>query len=190
MPTVDATKYRNRDNDPRGPYFLVVITAPLLRPALIFDWRGFVPPDGRSWRYTADRLDELDRNGAIHFPRSGLPRLKRYQVDITPTQPVERSTLSPVEFIVREAMRTLAGEIARNPDSLNQIEWRDLERVLREVFEELGFDTELTRPGKDGGFDLKLTCVEDQITSTFLVEVKHWVVGAKKAGLPRNIRPF
>jgi hypothetical protein len=59
------------------------------------------------------------------------------------------------EQIIRHAMRDLALAIAKQPDRLKDIEWRDLERVLREAFEGLGFDTELTRSGKDGGFDLE-----------------------------------
>lgn len=42
--------------------------------------------------------------------------------------------------------------------------------MLREVFEGLGFETELTRSTKDGGFDLRLTTNG----ATYLVEVKHW----------------
>lgn len=76
--------------------------------------------------------------------------------------------------IIREAMRELASEIARNPESLYRQEWRDLERILREVFERIGFDTKLTRPGKDGGFDLELSTSDAGGHKTYLVEVKHW----------------
>lgn len=76
--------------------------------------------------------------------------------------------------IIRAAMRQLAKEIALNPLELATTEWRDLERVLREVFEGIGFDTRLTRPGKDGGFDLELVAPTAEGRKTYLVEVKHW----------------
>jgi hypothetical protein len=76
--------------------------------------------------------------------------------------------------IIRAAMREIATRLAEHPDELQRMEWRDLERVLREVFEGIGFDTTLTRSGKDGGFDLELRSTSDGIQSVYLVEVKHW----------------
>ncbi|MDC9837135.1 restriction endonuclease [Rhizobium binxianense] len=38
----------------------------------------------------------------------------------------------------------------------------------------MGFITHLTRPGKDGGFDLELSTRDADGRKTFLVEVKHW----------------
>ena len=184
MAQPNDARYRNPDNDPRGPYVLVDITSPLPRANLTYEWHGFAPPEGRSWRFSAERLSELESLGAIHFPSKGRPRLKRYLADVSSEPEENPSGLSRIEFIVREAMRGLAGEISRNPSCLNAVEWRDLERILREVFERLGFDTQLTRPGKDGGFDLRLTCVENGTRLTFLVEVKHWIVHSKKPGRP------
>jgi len=83
-------------------------------------------------------------------------------------------TQQRVAFIIRQAMQALAVEIARNPASLYHQEWRDLERILREVFERIGFDTRLTRPGKDGGFDLELSTGDPDARKAYLVEVKHW----------------
>jgi predicted Mrr-cat superfamily restriction endonuclease len=76
--------------------------------------------------------------------------------------------------IVRRAMQELACLIAERPEVLSKIEWRELEKVLRETFEGIGFDTRLTRPGKDGGFDLELSSTEFGQKQTYLVEVKHW----------------
>lgn len=78
------------------------------------------------------------------------------------------------EVIIRGAMKALAKLIAEHPEQLAMLEWRDLERVLREVFEGLGFDTQLTRSGKDGGFDLELATLKDGAKAVYLVEVKHW----------------
>ena len=81
-------------------------------------------------------------------------------------------------------MRAIAIAVAENPVCLRDVEWRDLERVLREVFEGVGFETQLTRSGKDGGFDLRLQCEEAGGTKVFLVEVKHWAGSGKKPGRP------
>ncbi len=71
-------------------------------------------------------------------------------------------------------MRAVAERLAQNPDEIRTLEWRDLERVLREVFEGMSFDTTLTRSGKDGGFDLSLEAEEQGEKQLYLVEVKHW----------------
>ena len=72
--------------------------------------------------------------------------------------------------IVRKVMRELARRLAIHPEELSQVEWRDLERLLSEVFHALGFDAKLTRSAKDGGYDIILGA-EGQ---TYFVEVKHW----------------
>ena len=41
-------------------------------------WRGLAPPAGRHWRYTPDKLDELDEAGSIHWSKNGNPRKIRY----------------------------------------------------------------------------------------------------------------
>jgi len=77
--------------------------------------------------------------------------------------------------IIRSAMREVAKRLAHRPEELATIEWRDLERILRETFAGIGFDTKLTRSTKDGGFDLELTIDEDGHRKVYLVEVKHWM---------------
>lgn len=41
-------------------------------------WRGKLPPLGKHWQYTPSKLDELDREGDIHWSRNGNPRRKVY----------------------------------------------------------------------------------------------------------------
>lgn len=184
MKNLNTERYRNPDDDPRGPYVLSDITSPFTRPSLIYVFHGHLPPEERSWRYTVERLEQMVAEGRVVFPASGRPRLKRYlseavqQVESIPEAP----QVPPLEVIIRTAMKAVAAEIARNPSALQEVEWRDLERALREVFEGLGFDTKLTRSGKDGGFDLELKCEKASQVKTFLVEVKHWVARAKKPG--------
>lgn len=41
-------------------------------------WRGMLPPPGKHWQYTPGKLDELERQGDIHWSRNGNPRRKVY----------------------------------------------------------------------------------------------------------------
>lgn len=87
--------------------------------------------------------------------------------------PDKNSRINAVN-IIREAMKAVALQIAKNPVELATLEWRQLEHLLREVFEGLGYGTTLTRPGKDGGFDLELEINTDTGKEFHLIEVKHW----------------
>ncbi|MBR3454990.1 MAG: site-specific DNA-methyltransferase [Bacteroidaceae bacterium] len=41
-------------------------------------WRGLLPPVGKHWQYTPDKLEEMDRNGEIYWSQNGNPRRKVY----------------------------------------------------------------------------------------------------------------
>ncbi len=160
------------------------VTSSFDRPALNYEWHGHLPPQGRSWRFSKERAAALEAEGRIAFSADGTPRLKRYLSEAASKNNQEHDVKvsSRLEIIVRAAMKAIALEIAENPKCLRDVEWRDLERVMREVFERLGFRTELTRSGKDGGFDLRLETNECGETKVFLVEVKHWLASGKKPG--------
>lgn len=65
--------------DKKGRYKLVPIHAPGKRNgATGAAWRGMLPPQGKHWQYTPERLDELDSNGDIHWSKNGNPRRKVY----------------------------------------------------------------------------------------------------------------
>lgn len=111
----------------------------------------------------------------------GIPELRSWLWKHAPALQNPDSPHEPTcAQIIREAMRAIAERLARAPEEISTIDWRDMERVLREVFEGMGFDTTLTRCGKDGGFDLELLTQNDQGSEIFLVEVKHW--SAQKPG--------
>lgn len=42
------------------------------------EWRGMLPPAGKHWQYTPDKLDELDKKGEIFWSANGNPRRKIY----------------------------------------------------------------------------------------------------------------
>jgi HJR/Mrr/RecB family endonuclease len=82
----------------------------------------------------------------------------------------------------------MALQIATDPSILNQVEWRDLERIMAEVFEALGFRTTPTRGAKDGGKDIILESRHDGSRRMIYVEIKHWC-STKKVGC-RPLREF
>ena len=42
------------------------------------EWHGMLPPKGKHWQYTPEKLDELDKNGEIYWSPNGNPRRKIY----------------------------------------------------------------------------------------------------------------
>lgn len=65
--------------DERGKYKLVPIHAPGVRNGQTGEpWKDMLPPPGKHWQYTPDKLDELDKNNEIHWSRNGNPRRKVY----------------------------------------------------------------------------------------------------------------
>lgn len=83
---------------------------------------------------------------------------------------------------VRRLSRELVKLVASNIDALMSIEWRDLERLVAEVFDGLGFDVILTPSTKDGGKDVIVTGVVKGKLATYYIEVKHWRTG-KQVGV-------
>ena len=77
------SKYRHNDNDGRGQYTLDNLTAVGVRPNLMYEWKGHESP-ARGWRYSFEKMTELDANGYIWYPdsKSKRPRRKRYLKDI------------------------------------------------------------------------------------------------------------
>jgi HJR/Mrr/RecB family endonuclease len=99
----------------------------------------------------------------------------------------EESLLPLVSRVIKQATRALLEIVANDPILILEVEHRDVERILASAAEDLGFDVELTRAGKDGGKDLVLQCRDaDGRTKRYYVEIKHWISG-KKVG-PRELQ--
>ncbi len=65
--------------DERGQYKLVPIHAPGIRRGETgSEWRGMTPPKGKHWQFVPSKLDEFDKNGEIHWSKTGNPRRKVY----------------------------------------------------------------------------------------------------------------
>ncbi len=74
-----ADKYRNDDNDGRGIYTLGDMASPNPRPNLIYEWKGYAPPE-KGWRYSKETMQQLDQEERIWYSSDPKkrPRLKRY----------------------------------------------------------------------------------------------------------------
>jgi len=68
-----------KKQDEKGRYKLVPIHAPGTRNGETGKpWKGMEPPKGKHWQLTPNKLDELDKNGEIHWSKNGNPRRKVY----------------------------------------------------------------------------------------------------------------
>lgn len=95
---------------------------------------------------------------------------------------IERDYKEDHSLVIRaivDVSKLLAKIIAENPSEINYMEWRDMERMLAEVFEGFGFKVELTPPSKDGGKDIILACTVKGKEHSYIVEVKHWRSGQR-----------
>jgi hypothetical protein len=90
---------------------------------------------------------------------------------------------SEVHILFTTTYESLARLICDNPSLLDDVEWRELEKLLQEVLSGVGYIVTLTPGSKDGGKDLILECSPMSGSVTYFVEVKHWrseqKVGAK-----------
>lgn len=89
-------RYRNPDNDHRGPWQSGDISVGPANPNNIYkiitpSGREILPPDGRSWSFSEERFNELYQDNRIWFGENGdnTPRFKRFlsevKTSVTPT---------------------------------------------------------------------------------------------------------
>ena len=82
-------RYKNPDNDPRGPWAADNMTVKTYSAAYDYEIitpNGTVqrPTDGRCWFTSKERMKKLVDDGRVYFGESGgnMPRLKRYLADV------------------------------------------------------------------------------------------------------------
>ena len=93
---------------------------------------------------------------------------------------IEKEWLGEIDHILWTASDSIIRQIAQDPDLVFKTEWRDLERVMAQIFAEIGFNVELTNSSHDGGKDVVLFCASaKQRDCCFYVEIKHWRSGSK-----------
>ncbi len=88
------SRYKNPDNDPRGPWTSGDLLRNEARDYAIYpivgpSGREHNPPSGTSWRFTQERFQELVKDSRIWFGRAGnnVPRLKRFLSEVNATVP-------------------------------------------------------------------------------------------------------
>jgi len=81
-PTEEWLNKEYTKTDARGRYKLVPVHAPGTRNGETgLPWRGKNPPPGKHWQYAPSKLDALDKDGQIHWSKTGNPRRKVYLSD-------------------------------------------------------------------------------------------------------------
>lgn len=127
-------------------------------------------------RFTYAAREMVRREAPVRVELIDIDALKawvaRIEIDST-------ADTSEVEAILQQVSRTFACLIAKDPENLEKLEWRDLERTLAETFDGLGFSVELTPGSKDGGKDIILECLVAGKKHTYIVEIKHWRCGTR-----------
>jgi adenine-specific DNA-methyltransferase len=74
-------KYSNIDEKTGRRFRLDNITSPNPRPNMTYVWKGYNPPQN-GWRYSVEKMQELDNAGLIVYPKQGMrPQLKRFLED-------------------------------------------------------------------------------------------------------------
>ena len=65
-----------RHEDARGVYKLENLTSPSPRPNLTYPYKGY-PPPSKGWRVSLEKMEQLDREGRLHFPAKPDGRIMR-----------------------------------------------------------------------------------------------------------------
>jgi small GTP-binding protein len=86
----------------------------------------------------------------------------------------EENVFENVSIIVRVMIDKICQLVAKKSNALLEIEWRDLERVIAQALETIGFSIILTPAAKDGGKDIIASCIVEGKDKKFYIEIKHW----------------
>jgi adenine-specific DNA-methyltransferase len=81
--------YSNQDNDVRGDWSSGTMLATTFNSKYVFpitkpNGEKILPPSGRCWRYSKNKIDELVQDNRIWFGKNGnnVPRIKRYLSEV------------------------------------------------------------------------------------------------------------
>lgn len=135
-------------------------------------------------------LSEIKRiypDGKVLLSKVNSGQLEKELAAIQRGEPLPNPKLElekQVIAAIKDFSAKLARLIAENSSCLNTLEWRDLERILAEVLEGLGFSVELTPGSKDGGKDIIVECTVSGFKHVYIVEIKHWRAGGR-VGYPK-----
>jgi DNA modification methylase len=68
-------------HDSRGRFRSMDLTTRVALPHQRFEWNGRLPPEGRSWRFSEDKMRQMADEGRIWTRPNGVPALKKYLDD-------------------------------------------------------------------------------------------------------------
>ena len=125
-------------------------------------------------RFTSNAIQVAQRELPLSIELINIDVLKSWVARIEACDSIDQLQ---VEQIIKVVSRRFARLIAENPRNLDKLEWRDIERMLAEVFDELEFSVTLTPGSKDGGKDIILECIVSGHYESYIIEVKHWRSG-------------
>lgn len=101
-------------------YKKVPIHAPGIRHGATGEaWKGMMPPKGKHWQYTPDKLTQLDDAGDIYWSPTGNPRRKVYY-DPSKGVPIQDIWLNYRDSI-NQQMKTTGYPTEKNADMLRMI---------------------------------------------------------------------
>lgn len=101
-------------------YKKVPIHAPGIRHGATGEaWKGMMPPKGKHWQYTPDKLTQLDDAGDIYWSPTGNPRRKVY-CDPSKGVPIQDIWLNYRDSI-NQQMKTTGYPTEKNADMLRMI---------------------------------------------------------------------
>lgn len=69
-------RFDRDDKDGKGRYRLAPLDSPSPRPNLTYEYKGYAPP-AKGWRVSREIMEELDKEGKLHFPVSQSGRIAR-----------------------------------------------------------------------------------------------------------------
>lgn len=82
-------------------------------------WRGMLPPPGKHWQYTPEKLDDFDRNGEIYWSANGNPRRKVF-LDLDRGIPVQDIWLDTPDSL-NQNIKITGYPTEKNPDLLKRV---------------------------------------------------------------------
>lgn len=122
-------------------------------------------------KFSRDCYSALDKVEPVKLELLNLDGIKDWVSKIE----VETDlTKSDYENIIKIISKVFIEKIAKDPNFLMNIEWRELEKTISEIFEGLAFKVKLTPPSKDGGKDVILECAKKGELVSYIIEIKHW----------------
>lgn len=125
-------------------------------------------------RFSAAARDAIRRCTPVEIELMNLDALRSW---VGRLEEVPSVDIDQINIIRLRLSREFIKLIAKSPRYLDAIEWREMEYLVCEVFEGLGFNAHLTPGSKDGGKDLVLSGRVGNGSHTYYVEVKHWRSG-------------